>query len=64
MCLSKVYEKNGASEQLLLNNIQKIMFEGDTVVFTDLLEKDTRIKGRLVSADLINGKVIIETGNA
>jgi predicted RNA-binding protein len=61
MCLSKVYEKNGSSEKMLLNNIQKIVFDGDSVVFTDLLENDTRIQGRLVSADLVNGKVIIDT---
>ncbi len=61
MCLSKVYEKSGSSEKMLLNNIQKIMFDDDSLVFTDLLENDTRIKGRLVSADLVNGKVIIET---
>jgi predicted RNA-binding protein len=46
---------------MLLTNIQKIMLDGDSVVFTDLLENDTRIKGRLVSADLVNGKVVIET---
>jgi predicted RNA-binding protein len=61
MCLSKVYEKNASSEKMLLNNIQKITLDGDSLVFTDLLENDTRIRGRLVSADLVNGKVIIET---
>ena len=64
MCLSKVYKKAGASEKLLLNNIQKIGFAGDSIIFTDLLENDTRITGRLLSADLVNGKVIIETDNA
>lgn len=62
MCLSKVFEKNGVSEQMLLNNIQKIAFDGDSLVFTDLLENDTRIQGRLISADLVNGKVIVDTG--
>lgn len=61
MCLSKVYEKNGSSEKVLLNNIQKMRVDGDSVIFTDLLENDTRIVGRLLLADLVNGKVIIET---
>jgi predicted RNA-binding protein len=61
MCLSKVYEKNGSSEKLLLNNIQKIVFDGGDVIFTDLLENETRITGRLLLADLVNGKVVIET---
>jgi predicted RNA-binding protein len=37
------------------------MLDGDSVIFTDLLENDTRIQGRLVSADLVNGKVMIDT---
>ncbi len=46
---------------MLLNNIQKIAFDGDGIIFTDLLERDTRIVGKLVLADLVNGKVIIDT---
>jgi predicted RNA-binding protein len=61
MCLSKVYTKNGAGEKMLLNNIQRIGVEGDTLVFTDLLENETRIPGKLLLADLVNGKVIVET---
>ena len=61
MCLSKVFEKDGPSEHMLLNNIQKIAFDGDGIIFTDLLERDTRIVGKLVLADLVNGKVLIET---
>lgn len=61
MCLSKVYEKNGSDEKMLLSNIQKITFDGDTIVFTDLLEKDTPISARIISADLVNGKVVIDT---
>jgi hypothetical protein len=60
MCLSKVFEKSGNTEHMLLNNIQKFVFDGDAIIFTDLLEKDTRIQAKLVSADLVNGKVIIE----
>jgi predicted RNA-binding protein len=61
MCLSRVYEKNGSSENLLLNNIQKISFEEDGIVFTDLLENETKLQGKLLLADLVNGKVIIDT---
>jgi predicted RNA-binding protein len=61
MCLSTVYNKTEADENMLLRNVQKITVCGDELVFTDLLEKETRIPGRLVMADLVNGRVIIDT---
>ncbi|HHT17379.1 MAG TPA: CooT family nickel-binding protein [Papillibacter sp.] len=61
MCLSKVYRSAAADNNVLLTNIQRIAFDGDDLVFTDLLENETRIKGRILSADLINGKIIIDT---
>jgi predicted RNA-binding protein len=61
MCLSRVYEKKNGTEQLLLNNIQKISLGSDGYVFTDLLENETTLKGKLILADLVNGKVVIET---
>ncbi len=61
MCLSRVYEKKNGAEQLLLNNIQKISLGSDGYVFTDLLENETTLKGKLILADLVNGKVVIET---
>ena len=63
MCLSKVYANKESSDTLLLTNIQRINFDGGAVVFTDLLERETRIDGRLLSADLVGGKVIVETNN-
>jgi predicted RNA-binding protein len=63
MCLSKVVAKNGSSEKLLLNNIQKFSISGGDIIFTDLMENETRITGRLVLADLVNGRVVVETPN-
>jgi predicted RNA-binding protein len=64
MCLSKVFEKTGQSEKLLLSNIQRISVNGDTLVFTDLLENETRIEGRLLLCDLVVGKVVVEAASA
>ncbi|NLM83317.1 MAG: CooT family nickel-binding protein [Clostridiales bacterium] len=61
MCLSKVYDNADKENKVLLTNIQRIDFDGDDLVFTDLLENKTRIKGRILSADLVGGKIIIET---
>lgn len=60
MCLSSVYKRDAGDSKALLSNIQRIEFDGDELVFTDLFENVTRIKGRLVTADLINGKIIVD----
>jgi hypothetical protein len=44
MCLSKVFVQSGTTETMLLNNIQKISVDGDTLVFSDLLEQETRLR--------------------
>jgi len=61
MCLSSVYKREAGDNALLLSNVQRIAFDGDELVFTDLFENETRIRGRLISADLIGGKIIVDT---
>ncbi len=63
MCLSKVYTKKNDSEILLLNSIERISVDGDDMIFTDLLGREIRIRGSLILADLVNGKVIIDAGD-
>jgi predicted RNA-binding protein len=50
-------------ENILLRNVQKITVDGDTLVLTDLLESEMIVKGRLVMADLVNGRVIVDTAD-
>lgn len=61
MCLSKVYKKSASADNMLLSNIQRIAFDGDSIIFTDLMERETRITGRLILADLVGGTVIVDT---
>ncbi len=63
MCLSTVYDKSVENENILLRNVQKITVDGDTLVLTDLLESEMIVKGRLVMADLVNGRVIVDTAD-
>lgn len=62
MCLSTVYNGSASAENALVRNVQGIRIDGDTLFFTDLLEREHEYKGRLVSADMVNGSVIIELG--
>ena len=62
MCLSTVYDKKADAEHALLKNVQNIRVDGRHLVFTDLMEREHEYEGALVSADLVNGSVIIDIG--
>lgn len=59
MCLSMVYDKEPAPERLLMKNVQSIRIENGCVTLTDIMERTRSIAGSLVSADLVNGVVIL-----
>ena len=59
MCISTVYQNIALPENILLKNVRAIRVEGDDVILTNILEQETRVRGILVSADLIGGVVVI-----
>ena len=61
MCLSTVYKNEKTPETMVMNNVMTIQCEEDTVILTDLMERTVAITGRLESANLVEGFVIIRT---
>lgn len=61
MCLSTVYKNEKTPETMVMNNVMTIQCEDDTVILTDLMERTVAITGRLESANLVEGFVIIRT---
>ncbi|MDR3277834.1 MAG: CooT family nickel-binding protein [Oscillospiraceae bacterium] len=61
MCLSTAYARIISDETVMLRSVQRLRIDGETVILTDLLERETRVAGRLAMADLVNGIVIIDT---
>ena len=59
MCISTVYQNAALPENILLKNVRAIRVEGDDVILTNILEQEMRVRGTLVSADLIGGVVVI-----
>ena len=59
MCISTVYQNAVLPENILLKNVRAIRVEGDDVILTNILEQEMRVRGTLVSADLIGGVVVI-----
>lgn len=61
MCLSTVYKNEKKPEMMVMNNVMSIRCEEDTVILTDLMERTVAVQGRLESANLVDGFVIIKT---
>lgn len=60
MCLSTVYRNEKTEEAVIMRNVMAISCENDMVVLTDLMERTVAIQGKLVSANLVDGFVIVE----
>ena len=59
MCLSTIYQNEKRDDTVLCRFVESIQVEGDTLIFTDVMGAVTQITGRLVSANLTAGTVIV-----
>ena len=59
MCLSTVYRNEKQEENVLCKFVSSITCDGQTLTFVDIMGQSTTVTGRLVSADLTAGTVII-----
>ena len=60
MCLSTVYKNVQSPETIVMKNVMRIDCQEGTVVLTDLMERTVAIEGQLVSANLVDGFVIVK----
>ena len=60
MCLSTVYKNTMSNETVLMKNVMRIECKDGCVILTDLMERSVAVEGRLVSANLVDGFVIVE----
>ncbi|MEN6636876.1 MAG: CooT family nickel-binding protein [Clostridiaceae bacterium] len=59
MCISTAYKNAALPENILLKNVRAFRVSGKSIILTNILEQELTIAGMLVSADLINGIVVI-----
>ena len=59
MCISTAYKNAALPENILLKNVRAFRVSGKNIILTNILEQELTIAGMLVSADLINGIVVI-----
>ena len=60
MCLSTVYKNAMEPQNVVLRNVMHIKCEEDSVILTDLMDRQVAIQGRLVEANLVEGFVVVE----
>lgn len=59
MCLSTIYNNEKQEDNILCRYVANITVEGNELTFEDVMGVKTTITGRLVSADLTAGSVIV-----
>ncbi len=60
MCLSTVYKNVKAEDSVVMKNVMRIECKDGCVILTDLMERSVAIEGELVSANLVDGFVIVK----
>ena len=64
MCLSTVYKNTMSPEAVVMRNVMRLECKDGCVILTDLLDRTVAIEGELVSANLVDGYVIVKENNA
>ena len=59
MCLSTVYKNEKTEENVAMRNVMSIECKDGLVILTDLMERTVAVEGELVSANLVDGFVIV-----
>ena len=60
MCLSTVYKNTLTPEAIMMKNVMRIECKDGCVILTDLMERTVAIEGYLVSANLVDGFVVVQ----
>ena len=63
MCLSTVYKNVMEPASIAMKNVMRIECKDGCVILTDLMERSVAIEGYLVSANLVDGYVIVQETN-
>ena len=60
MCLSTVYKNEKTAENVVMKNVMAIECKDGCVILTDLMDRTVAIEGKLLSANMVDGFVIVQ----
>lgn len=61
MCLSTVYKDEISDDKVLMKNVMSVDCTDSQVTLTDLMGRKLTVDGRLLSANLTDGYVILKS---
>ena len=59
MCLSTVYKNDRKEENVVMRNVMRLDCKDGCVILTDLMDRQVAVEGELLSANLVEGFVIV-----
>lgn len=60
MCEANAYVKNNETLELLLESVDKLTPEGDTIILENIFGQKKIIKGKIIEMGLVDHKIILE----
>ncbi len=60
MCLSTVYKNEKTPANIVMKNVMALECKDGCVILTDLMDRTVAIEGQLISANLVDGFVIVK----
>lgn len=60
MCLSTVYKNEKTPANVVMKNVMALECKDGCVILTDLMDRTVAIEGQLISANLVDGYVIVK----
>ena len=60
MCLSTVYKNEKTEANVAMRNVMQIECKDGCVILTDLMDRTMAIEGQLISANLVDGFVVVK----
>jgi predicted RNA-binding protein len=61
MCLSTAYSNSINENNILCKNVTRVDIDGKIITITDLLGSEVTVTGTLVSVDMMENTVVINT---
>ncbi len=60
MCEANAYVRQGEHEELLLEQVDKVIPQGEEIFLENIFGQQTRIKARIIEMALVDHKIVLE----